>query len=983
MSTADVIYEATLERISQRRNIPRSTYRIQFHAGFTFKDATAIVPYLARLGISHVYASPYFKARPGSLHGYDIIDHGKLNPELGTTADFEELVETLSRHGMSHIVDMVPNHAGVGTNLNRWWNDVLENGLHSPYAKHFDIDWNSSRRPELRGKVLLPVLGERYGDALENGSLSLAIGDDGVCICYYDRRFPLALESYAEILENAGEADVRLDEIRNQIRGLSGRGDTDLVAERSVLKARLLKLLGADGNLRTSVAATLTQFAGKKGDARSWDALDRLLDRQHYRLAYWGLASTEINYRRFFDINDLAALRMEDQGVFDDAHACVLRLLIEGKITGLRIDHPDGLYDPRQYFDRLQAGYFVAVAETIFDERDGSSTESWPEMRLELLRRFKAREHNHSEKREEWPCYVVAEKILAFDEPLPELWAVDGTTGYDFLDMVNGLFIDGANEEAFTEMYKKRWAEADNFEDLVHARKRLILDTSLAGDLQSLANALDQLAQHDRRGRDFARSDLTEALREVVASFPVYRTYIASTEITPEDVKAIDAAIADATKRNSAIDPGIFRFIKDTLRLRGSEEDGKLRERQLRFAGKFQQLTAPVTAKGIEDTAFYIYNRLISLNEVGGNPALFGVTPATLHRYLADRQAKWPHALSPLSTHDTKRSEDVRARLNVISEIPAEWATAVERWSAINLKHRETVNGNMVPDANEEYLIYQTLVGAWPSGEQLTSQQLDAFAARIKSYMQKAIREAKVHSLWTNPVKAYEDAVDKYISGLLDPGNEEYLVDMSGFVKSIERAAIVKTVAQTLLRITAPGVPDTYQGTETIDLSLVDPDNRRPVDYTYRSNVLEGLDAAATRDRASLLRELMSDRSGHKAKLFVTAQSLRYRLSHSQPFAAGEYVPLNVRGQQAGRVFAFARMYQSAVVIVIVPRLTMSGPDMTWGDTAVEVPSTVQIASLRDVLSARRIELIHLHNGPGIQLRDALEEFPVALLVND
>jgi (1->4)-alpha-D-glucan 1-alpha-D-glucosylmutase len=992
VSVADEIFNATHQAIAARRNIPQSTYRLQFHAGFTFQNATAIVPYLAKLGISHVYASPYFKARPGSLHGYDIIDHAQLNPEVGTTDDFEAFVQTLAGHGMSHIVDMVPNHAGVATNSNPWWNDVLENGMQSRYAHHFDINWHSPLRRELHGKVLLPVLGESYADVLKSGQLTLTRDENGFCIKYYDRRFPLAIESYRAILEMLEHAVLPagfqpvLNELTSLQTGESGSVQTDIPsgsARRQAVKTRFLEFIAAHSTVRDAIDHLLARFTGAKGDHASWAALDRLLDQQHYRLEYWALASTQINYRRFFDINDLAALRMEDDRVFDDTHRLALSLLTDEKINGLRIDHPDGLYDPEKYFRRLQSEYFLAIAQHHFKKDHADSPSDWLMVRAELLARFDSHYFTKTSARSQWPCYVVAEKILAFNEPLPKRWAVDGTSGYDFLDMVNGLFVDSASEKAFTDFYKTRWSEEENFDDLAHAKKLLILDSAFPGETQSLATQLDQLAPRDPRDSQFTLSQKLLALRELIACFPVYRTYIASPDISSQDVHVIEMAIADASRRNPTVDPSIFRFIQESLLLKGSDHDPLLRQRQLDFAGKFQQLSAPVTAKGIEDTAFYIYNRFISLNEVGGNPANFGISSSDLHRYLIDRQQNWPHALSPLSTHDTKRSEDVRARLNVVSETPGEWFEAVGRWTALNAKHRVTLDQQPVPDANEEYLIYQTLVGAWRSQTNPRADSAKEFASRINLYLQKAIREAKVHTIWTKPAQAYEDAVAQFITRLLDPTESGlFLTDLARWVHRIELPAIIKSLAQTLLRITAPGVPDTYQGTELIDLSLVDPDNRRPVDYAHRNQLLNELDLQLSEDWPETLQNILTDNKGDRAKLFVTSQALRYRRAQPELFSHGAYLPLDVTGPAADRIFAFARIHGNKNAIIIVPRFTVSRMHDGWTGTSVVIPQSIQPGSFRNIFSSRAINVKRPDRTATINLSEVFAPFPLSLIVN-
>lgn len=883
---------------------PASTYRLQFHAGFTFADATAIVPYLHQLGITHVYASPYLKARAGSTHGYDVIDHCSLNPELGTEADFGAFCDALAKHGMSHILDIVPNHVGVATNDNTWWNEVLANGPDSTYGKFFDIAWDGSPRPELQGKVLLPLLGGLYSDVLEKGEVKLTHDEVGFWVNYYDRRFPV--------------------------------------------NRKTLPLMDGD-----DAQPTLDRLNGTPGDARSFDALHELLEKQFYRLACWKSASDEINYRRFFDVNDLAALAMERQDVFQATHALIFKLIEQGKVTGLRLDHPDGLYDPARYFERLQQKY----RETV---RTGGGAD-------------------------EKPLYVLAEKILAPDEPLPTEWLIHGTSGYDFLNVVNGLFVDGRNERAFTETYDAFVGGAiPPYEDLVYEKKKLILTVALASELHMLAHRLDRLAQRYRGWRDFTFAALSDALRETIACFGVYRTYIDGPNLTPRDAAHVNAAIAAAKRRNPKAGEEIFDVIADVLlQIYPEGFTAEDKAAQLAFVGKFQQLTSPTTAKGIEDTTFYIYNRFVSLNEVGGEPSHFGVSPDRVHEYFTDRQTNWPSAMSTLSTHDTKRSEDVRARLNVLSELPDAWRLAVGRWRAINARHKAAVDGKPAPDANDEYLIYQTLVGAWPT-EPWTNEEYASFGQRVGAYVLKAMREAKVHTAWTTPNKAYEEAATNFVSKLLDRTTGGEFLD--GFAELRKRATafgVVNSLSQTLLRLTAPGVPDTYQGTELWDLSLVDPDNRRPVDYGRRESALGELLLPSE----AVALSLWHDRADGRAKLYVTATTLRARRRLPQLFSGGAYVPLRAVGERAEHVFAFARVDGNHAAIVVVPRMPvgLTGGDVhrfgdagLWGDTRLRLPNDVATGTFRDAFTGRDIASPER----SIAIADVLGTFPVAMLVS-
>ena len=895
------------------RSLPESTYRLQFHAGFTFRDALEILPYLADLGITHCYASSYLKARPGSTHGYDIIDHGSLNPEIGSAADYKQFVAALHEHGMGQILDTVPNHMGVGTNDNPWWNDVLENGPASRYASYFDIAWRSSLRPELRDKVLLPVLADLYGDVLEAGQLTLAFDNGAFVVLYADRRFPVDPRTYGRILGHGldelerglGAEDLvflELQSILTAVRNLAG--DADAAAEKmaehqrekEVIKRRLGSLAVQNQAIRDFIDRNVALFTGSPGDPHSFELMDDLLEHQCYRLSYWRVGSDEINYRRFFDVNDLAALAIEREAVFEATHALVLRWTAEGKVDGLRIDHPDGLYDPAQYLQRLQEHYKLACARQAYDAAPELQVVDWKDVEV-ALRAFVAEEHGHAgQRRIDRPLYVVVEKILGAREPLVETWPVHGTSGYDFLNQVGGLFVNRDNESALTRIYHDFAQETAPFAEVVYRKKLLIMQVSLSSELHMLTHQLDRLAQKLRHARDFTFNTLREALGEVIACFRVYRSYIDDAGASATDKREVEAALRRARMRNPLISGRVFRFIREMLlwELGGSVGEDERVDRR-RFAGKFQQVTAPVMAKGVEDTAFYVYNRLTSLNEVGGDPGQVGIRPEALHAYNQERQAKWPFALSPLSTHDTKRGEDVRARINVLSEVPDEWRACVERWHRMNDRHRQQVDDVEVPDANEEYFLYQTLVGAWPL-ETGSQEEHGRFVERVQAYMEKALHEAKVHSSWINPIPEYDKAVQEFVRLILDEqASGPFLADFSTFARRLTQYGFLNSLSQTLLKLASPGVPDTYQGSELWDLSLVDPDNRRPVDYARPRELLRGLQsalAAANGDMRELCRELVAARVDGRIKLYVHHQTLRCRREHPGLFSAGEYLPL-------------------------------------------------------------------------------------------
>jgi (1->4)-alpha-D-glucan 1-alpha-D-glucosylmutase len=1008
---ADTLLARAAEATAARARLPESTYRLQFHAGFTFRDALAIVPYLRELGITHCYASPYLKARPGSTHGYDIIDHGCLNPEIGTPEDYETLVAALRAHDLGQILDTVPNHMAVGTNDNAWWNDVLEDGPSSRYGAFFDIAWRTSSRPELQDKVLLPVLGDPYGDVLEAGQIRLAVADGAFSVHYFDRRFPMAPHSYGKVLGHrpderervlgAESPDLReYQSILTAVRNLPDRAETDpdKVAERrrekEVVKRRLAELADRSEPARAFIAENVAIFNGREGDPRSFDLLDDLLDHQCYRLAFWRVAPDEINYRRFFDVNDLAALSMEREDVFEAAHGLVLRLLAEGKLGGLRIDHPDGLYDPAAYFRRLQEHFALACARRAFEADSAAHGLEWKDVEGPLRERIASRGPGRGPL---GPLlYVVAEKILAADEALVETWPVHGTSGYEFLNQVNGLFVDGQNAATFTRLYRDRVQDGTTFAELIYRKKLLIMQVSLSSELHMLTDQLDRLAQKSRRSRDFTFNTLGRALRQVIACFAVYRTYIADEGPHDADRLSILRAIRRAEALNPLMSRRVFRFIRDMLLLESPESFGEAdRAEQRRFAGKFQQVTAPVTAKGVEDTAFYVYNRLVSLNEVGGDPGRFGTSPEAVHAFNRDRQARWPHALSPLSTHDTKRSEDVRARINVLSEIPEEWSAAVERWSRLNERLRKADEDQTIPDANVEYLLYQTLVGAWPL-EPCSPEDYAGFIERIRAYMVKALHEAKDHTSWINPNAGYDDAIQEFVGLILDEGdNRPFLDDFRAFQRRISRYGLLNSLSQTLLKLASPGAPDTYQGTELWDFSLVDPDNRRPVNYDRRRRMLRDLRSAAEAadgDLRELARDLVAVMEDGRIKLFVTYRTMQCRRDHPGLLSAGEYLPIAVDGPRAAHLFAFVRRAGDIQALVAVPRLPAgltSDPDRPplgqeiWQDTRLVLTDIAPGMRWRNLFTGEILATAERDGQPSLAASDVFANFPVALLISE
>jgi (1->4)-alpha-D-glucan 1-alpha-D-glucosylmutase len=997
---SDVEREATI-----RRCAPEATYRLQFHAGFTFQDAAHLAPYLHDLGISHVYASPYLKARPGSKHGYDVLDHQRLNPEIGSDADYAAYIDALHSHNLGQILDVVPNHMGIVGNENIWWNDVLENGPSSPYANYFDIAWQASPRPALRDRVLLPLLGEPYGQVLEAGQIRLRYESGIFTIHYYEHRLPVAPCTWYKILSyDLDKLETTLGKdsphfleyqsILTAVRNLPGRTETsaERIAERQrekeVIKRRLAVLTDSCAEVREHLHAVVALFNGTPGDPHSFDLLDDLLDDQPYRLSSWRVASDEINYRRFFDINELAALRMERLEVFLATHVLIFQLLRERKVNGLRIDHPDGLFDPRQYLRRLQRYYLLELARQIYQARPEYQVIEWNELEGLLLARL------HSGALPERSLYVVVEKILGSSETLPADWPVHGTTGYDFLNVLGGLFVDSAAVRAFTTLYRDWIEDYTPFSEVLYQKKLLILQMSLSSELQMLSLALDRLAQRRRWSRDFTLHSLRRVLREVIACFPVYRSYIAEGTVHDDDRKYIDAAIRDARRRNPTLNRSHFQFLRNILLLRHDERatDEEITEQQ-RFAGQFQQVTAPVMAKGLEDTAFYVYNRLTSLNEVGGDPSRFGIPPTAVHQNFAARQQHWPRALSTTSTHDSKRSEDVRARISVLSEMPEAWRECLQRWSALNEPHRVQVEDEKAPDRNVEYLLYQTLLGAWPV-EPYSDDEYATFVGRIQAYMEKATHEAKVHTSWINPNADYDQALRQFVGRILDPAvSLEFLDDIRAFQRKISRYGFFNSLSQCLLKIAAPGTPDIYQGTELWDFSLVDPDNRRPVDYDKRRQLLAELlkRSCSPKGRQELAAELVNTMADGRIKLYVTALALRCRRTYPGLFSVGSYSAIEPVGSKAEHIFSFVRRHHDYTALAAAPRLVAKLlPDSTglphgckiWGDTMLPLPEELGDRLWRSLFTGETLTAVAHQGRPALPAAQVFAHFPVALLLD-
>jgi (1->4)-alpha-D-glucan 1-alpha-D-glucosylmutase len=995
LATSDTVREAFEE---VRRNlplrIPVSTYRLQFNRSFRFSDARAAVPYLHSLGISDIYASPYFKAQQGSMHGYDIVDQNSLNPEVGDEEEYDGLADALKGHGMGQILDIVPNHMGIGSSGNRWWLDVLENGPSSPYASYFDIDWDPIKE-ELENKVLLPILGDQYGRVLENQELSLSFEAGAFLINYYEHRLPVEPATYAQILQHRtevleaalGSEDPHFQEflsIITALKHLPPRSETnpekitERLREKEIIKKRLLDLYEESPGFRTFLDENIRIFNGTKHIQGSFDLLDALLYSQVYRLSYWQVATEEINYRRFFDINDLAAIRMENPAVFSEVHRLVFNLIKEGKVTGLRVDHPDGLHNPREYFRALQEECFI---QTCLGALGAEGDEQAEGQMREFYRSELGKDPGLGR-----PFYIVGEKILIDGETLPEDWQIFGTTGYVFMNSVNGLFVDSANARAIDNIYSRYTRSRLSFERLVHEKKELIMRTSMSSEMNVLGHELNRISEKDRRYRDFTLNDLTDAIVELIAFFPVYRTYITAAGPSERDRFYVNTAIARAKRYSRELSPSIFEFLRSVLLLEYPDKFDEERKRQwLDFTMKFQQLTGPVMAKGLEDTVFYVYNRLVSLNAVGGNPDRFGIPVETFHGHNSERNERWPHTLITTSTHDSKRSEDVRARINVISELPEEWKDCLKRWSRTTKKNKAVLEGQLVPDRNEEYLLYQTLLGAWPIGPEGQAGH-DDFRQRIKQYMIKAAKEAKVNTSWINPNPDYEAALLGFVDGVMQ--NSQFLEDFREFRQKVSHFGAFNSLSQTLLKITSPGVPDFYQGTELWDLSLVDPDNRRPVDYSLGIRALSNLRALeAGIGPLELTRELVLNWQDGRIKLYLTSKALNLRKDKKGLFFDGEYIALKAGGSYGEHLVAFVRAKGGERAITVVPRLLaglLKPGELpladVWGDSYIALPFDKPGSAYRDIFSGRTIRTVEKDGGAALGVSDLLYSFPVSLL---
>ena len=960
--------------------VPVSSYRLQLHAGCNLDEVHRLLPYLEQLGITDLYLSPLFRAREESSHGYDVVDHGTIDPAIGDLSKFQRLAVAARDSGMGILLDVVPNHMGINDQGNRWWLDVLENGEGSYFANFFDIDWQPAASA-LQDTVLLPFLGEPFGRVLENGDLRVVYEDQRLQLCYGPRRYPLAPPTWIDVLQRAfdfgghsgpdGHGDaaatsdwIELQSIITQLRHLppGSRRDAASMEERyreqQIARTRLAQLLQSSDAVRGGLEYALAQINGEPGNPRSFDALEALLDRQWYRLAYWRVAADEINYRRFFDINELAAIRVEDTRVFDAVHRLVGQFVQEGWVTGLRIDHPDGLRDPVTYFKKLQALYRSNQPET-----EDSAQE----------------------------IFVVAEKILSGEEQLAIDWPVCGTTGYDLLNQLTRVQVFDEGLIELRDFYNRLTDSDGKPADVVYESKRAVLLQSMSSELQMLTAQLYRIAQQHRASRDFTRPSLQRALREVIACMTVYRTYVRadSWEVSESDYRTVTTAVRMAKRRNPTLPMSVFDFIASVLLLEHppTVSDEQASERRL-FALTFQQVSGPVAAKGVEDTAFYRYYPLASLNEVGGELDSKPLSPEEFHRLMRQRMADWPHSLSATATHDSKRGEDFRARLNVLSEASSEWTDAFQRWQKMNRPFVREFDGDPVPDANEEYLLYQTLVGTWPLGP-MSADERTIYINRIVQYMAKALREAKIHTSWMNPTEDYETAIFGFVRDLLGAKGQAFQTDIATFTRRIADSGFVNSLAQLLLKMTLPGVPDVYQGSELWDFNLVDPDNRRPVDFDDRRRRLQELLQRADESIQQLAADLRQGWPGPDVKLWVTTRTLSLRSECPEVFSCGEYVPVTATGPAADHVLSFARHFDGRWVMPVVPRhfqrlrrrdwQSDGAPHVDWRGTQLILPDT-RGDTWRCEISGRAFEPNAIDGQIVLSAEELFEVLPVALL---
>jgi (1->4)-alpha-D-glucan 1-alpha-D-glucosylmutase len=927
-------------------NMPTATYRIQLNPAFGFQAARTVISYLAELGISDLYASPIFKAVKGSLHGYDVVDPNQLNPELGGISDLEGLAAELKTYNMGWIQDIVPNHMAIDSE-NRLLMDIFENGSSSRYFQFFDVDWDYPAA-SLNKRILAPFLGRFYGECLEAREIAVQYGPDGFKAAYYNLAFPLRIKSYLNLFKDLSQLKKKLAEddpdfikLLGILYVLKSLSSTDEPEGRNnqirFIQHTMWEAYNSNAVIKAFVDETLRKFNGRKGKAESFNLLDDLLSQQVFRLSFWKVAAEEINYRRFFCVNGLISLKVEDEHVLDYTHGLIFDLIEKRIVTGLRIDHVDGLYDPASYLQKV---------------RGRAPT-----------------------------TYIVVEKILNLNEDLPASWPVQGTTGYDFTNYVNELFCQKENERAFGRIYAGVTGLKSSYEDVVRDNKKLIIQEDLASDVHNLAQLLKNISSRDRHGSDITLTALQRALTEVLAVFPVYRTYISQVVVSDDDRKYILAAVHRARANFPALLHG-FTFVRRFLLLDFpdyvSEEE---KQDWLHFAMRFQQFSGPVMAKGVEDTTHYVYNRLLSLNEVGGRPGHFGCSLEEFHHFNTRKKDLWPDSLNATSTHDTKRGEDARARINVLSEMPDEWQKKLRTWIKINRGKKKRLQGSAVPDRNDEYFLYQTLIGAWP----FSDAEYPEFIERIRGYIVKAVREAKVHTAWLKPDTEYENAYISFAEKILARSKANtFLKELIPFCRRVSHYGILNSLSQTLIKITSPGVPDFYQGSELWDLSLVDPDNRRPVDFEKRRAMLAGI-REQDADIGRLVQDLLSTREDGRIKLFLIYRALKARKANREIFRSGAYLPIESAGRFRGHVIAFTWRYRRQWALVIAPRflshLVQEGDlplgRQVWQDTEVIMPNGAP-AAWRNVITNEVLSA-----GKALFVGDILLSFPVAFLLGE
>lgn len=939
--------------------IPRATYRLQFNQHFTFKDATKIVGYLAHLGISHCYASPLLTAKPGSTHGYDVIDYNQLNSEIGTEEDFEIFINTLHENGMKLIVDIVPNHMFINHIHNVWWYDILENGPSSPFAEYFDIDWHPPRKV-FDNKVLLPLLDQQYGASLENQFLKVTFQQNAFQILsstftlptdpksWEQILTPIALE-LEKILPEESPALIELHSIMTAIDHLpmftesENEKKLERLREKEVIKKRLGLLMATHQEMKTSLLHYLDHLNGQKGDPLSFNLLELFLNAQPYRLCFWRVANDEINYRRFFDIVEYAGIRTENPAVFEAIHVWIKKCIQKKWIAGLRVDHIDGLWDPEEYLIKIKEQ---------FNSQDN--------------------------------LYVIVEKILTGHEKLRNQWPVQGTVGYDFLKRVDELFVYSPNKNRVLWTYNRFIQTETHVPNLIYECKKIALNSLLSSELHVLARHLDRIAESHRSSQDFTSESLKHALSEIIAYFPVYRSYIRTSigSIQEEDRQYVIKAINSAKRRNPTINASIYHFIQSVLLQEYPDElSDHLKIDRKNFVMRFQQLTGPTMAKGVEDTAFYRYYPLISLNEVGGDLATFGISPEVFHQRTLEQLEFWPHSLLATSTHDTKRSEDVRARIHVLSEIPDEWEKALFRWNTMNTQYKFSEDEEYIPDANEEYLLYQILMGTWPL-ESLETGCDAVYVKRIQQYMEKAIKEAKVHSSWMNPHTLYDQRISLFISKILDKEtNEAFIQDLTAFIKKWVPYGLLNSLSQTIIKLTSPGIPDIYQGNEIWNFSLVDPDNRGPVNYENRVDLLRLI------SNEKSWKNCFQNPMNGSLKLYLIEKILNARKLFPEIFNQGIYVPLNVTGPMKNYIIAFARVFDNQCFITLTTRFfTFFMEDFShyktsdlWKNTYVELPVQMNSLSFYHLLSEQTIVSSAQSS---LDMHEAFLYMPFAILTN-